>query len=112
MSSDIVAELGGKAKKASLELSNIESSKKNLALEKLKKELEINTKELININKEDIENANSMNLSNAMIDRLALNENRIEGMIKSLDDRINLKDPIGLVLSEWDRPNGLKIKTM
>ncbi len=112
MSSDIVAELGVKAKKASLELSNIESSKKNLALEKLKKELEINTKELININKEDIENANSMNLSNAMIDRLALNENRIEGIIKSLDDIINLKDPIGLVLSEWDRPNGLKIKKM
>ena len=48
-----------------------------------------------------------MKLSSAMIDRLTLNDDRIEGMITSLDEIINLKDPVGIILSEWDRPNGL-----
>ena len=107
---NIIQDIGIKAKKASIELSNIESSKKNLALENLKSELKLNSNEIIKINKKDIENAMSMNLSSAMIDRLTLNKERIEGMINSLDDIIKLKDPIGIILSEWERPNGLKIK--
>ena len=107
---NIINDLGIRAKKASIELSNIESSKKNLALENLKSELKLNSNEIIKINKKDIENAMSMNLSSAMIDRLTLNKERIEGVINSLDDIIKLEDPIGIILSEWERPNGLKIK--
>tara|TARA_B100000029_G_scaffold407820_1_gene408880 strand:- start:3008 stop:4261 length:1254 start_codon:yes stop_codon:yes gene_type:complete len=107
---NIIKDLGIKAKKASIELSNIESSKKNLALENLKSELKLNSNEIIKINKKDIENATSMNLTSAMIDRLTLNKERIEGVINSLDDIIKLEDPIGIILSEWERPNGLKIK--
>ena len=107
---NIIKDLGIRAKKASIELSNIESSKKNLALENLKSELKLNSNEIIKINKKDIENAVLMNLSSAMIDRLTLNKERIEGVINSLDDIIKLEDPIGIILSEWERPNGLKIK--
>ena len=52
----------------------------------------------------DIKNAHSMKLSPTIIDRLTLNENIIDGMILSLDEIINLKDPVGIILSEWKRP--------
>ncbi len=51
-----------------------------------------------------------MKSSPAMIDRLTLNEDRINDMVNCLDKIINLKDPTGIVLSEWDRPNGLHIQ--
>jgi len=107
---NIVKELGMQAKIAAGLLSNIKSDQKNLALMNLKKELEIYSKELILVNKKDIENAQLINLPSGMLDRLTLNQKRIEEMIKSLDDIINLNDPVGLVLSEWDRPNGLHFK--
>ena len=45
-----------------------------------------------------------------MIDRLTLNEEKINSMILSLEEIINLKDPVGIILSEWNRPNGLNIQ--
>ena len=107
---EIVKKLGINAKKAASKLSNTNSKIKNLALENLKKELDLNINEIIEVNKKDIENANLLKLSSAMIDRLTLTKDRIQGIIKSLDDIVNLNDPIGKVLSEWDRPNGLHIK--
>ena len=103
----IIENLGINAKKAASKLANIHNDKKNKALEYLKKDLKLLSSKLIKINKIDIENAHSMKLSQAMIDRLTLNDDRIETMISSLDEIINLKDPVGIVLSEWDRPNGL-----
>ena len=103
----IIKNLGINAKKAASKLANIDNDKKNKGLEYLKKDLKLISSKLININKMDIENAHSKKLSLAMIDRLTLNEDRIEAMITSLDEIINLKDPVGIVLSKWDRPNGL-----
>jgi len=65
---------------------------------------------IISRTKKDLDNAHLMKLSSSMIDRLTLNEDRIDNMIKSLKEIINLKDPVGIILSEWDRPNGLHIK--
>ena len=107
LSYSIIEKLGINAKKAADKLANIHNDKKNKALEYLKKDLKLVSSKLIKINKMDIENARSMKLSLAMIDRLTLNEDRIEAMITSLDEIINLIDPVGIVLSEWDRPNGL-----
>ena len=103
----IIENIGIKAKKAAGRLANIHNDKKNEALDYLKTDLKMLSSKLIKINKVDIENAHAMKLSSAMIDRLTLNDNRIEGMITSLNEIINLKDPVGIVLSEWDRPNGL-----
>jgi glutamate-5-semialdehyde dehydrogenase len=105
-----IKNLGVKAKKAASLLANIANDRKNEALNNLKKNIEFYADELIEINKKDIDNAIAMKLSVAMIDRLTLNQDRINGMMKSLDDIMGLKDPIGIVLSEWKRPNGLHIK--
>jgi glutamate-5-semialdehyde dehydrogenase len=103
---EIIKQLGINAKKAAAELANIHNEQKNKALYNLKENLIKFSSEIIQINNKDIENAYAMKLSSALIDRLTLNEDRINGMVNCLDEIINLKDPTGIVLSEWDRPNG------
>jgi len=107
---EIIKQLGINAKKAADELANIHNKQKNKALYNLKENLIKFSSEIIQINNKDIENAYAMKLSSALIDRLTLNEDRINGMVNCLDEIINLKDPTGIVLSEWDRPNGLHIQ--
>jgi len=105
-----IKDLGVRAKKAANLLANISNDQKNKALNNLKRNLELHVDELIATNKKDIDNAHAMKLSIAKIDRLTLNQDRIKGMIKGLNDIINLRDPVGKTLSEWKRPNGLYIK--
>ena len=97
-------------KKRRAELANIHNEQKNKAFYNLKENLIKFSSEIIQINNKDIENAYAMKLSSALIDRLTLNEDRINGMVNCLDEIINLKDPTGIVLSEWNRPNGLHIQ--
>ena len=78
---EIINKLGINAKKAAGKLTNTSSKSKNFALENLKKELDLNISEIIEVNNKDIENANLMNLSSAMIDRLTLTKDRILGII-------------------------------
>ena len=94
LNNSIIENLGINAKKAASKLANIHNDKKNKALEYLKKDLKLLSSKLIKINKIDIENAHSMKLSQAMIDRLTLNDDRIETMISSLDEIIKLKDTL------------------
>jgi glutamate-5-semialdehyde dehydrogenase len=105
-----ITKLGIQAKDAAELLANIPSDKKNTALVELKKNLKIYQNDIIEINNKDIENAYKANLSPSMIDRLILNQDRIEEIIKSVDEIINLKDPVNNIISEWKRPNGLKIQ--
>ena len=107
---EIIKQLGVNAKRAATELANIHNKKKNNALNNLKGDLKKFSSEIIQINNKDVENAYTMKSSPAMIDRLTLNEDRINDMVNCLDKIINLKDPTGIVLSEWDRPNGLHIQ--
>ena len=107
---EIIKQLGINAKQASSELANINNDQKNQALNNLCKNLKKFSSEIIEINNKDIQNAHNMKLSSALIDRLTLNKDRIDGMIQCLNEIIKLKDPTGVVLSEWRRPNGLFIK--
>lgn len=106
----MILDLGIKAKKAANLLANFSGEQKNSALKELKKNLKIFSDELIEINKKDIENARMMKLSLSMIDRLTLTPDRILSMIQSLDEIIKLRDPVGHIISEWSRPNGLLIQ--
>ena len=103
----IVQQLGIKAKVASLNLSNINSDIKNKALKTSKELILSSISELLEINKKDIDHALKNNLSTSMIDRLTLNKDRIESIALSLDEIIKLEDPVGRIISEWKRPNGL-----
>ena len=107
-----ILNLGIKAKKAANLLSEISSKKKNIALRELIKNLNKSKSIIIKTNKIDIKNAKKTNLSPGMIDRLTLTPERIVLMLNSLEQIINLKDPVGNILSEWERPNGLYIQKL
>ena len=107
---NLIKDLGIKAKKASELFSNFSEQRKNLALNELKNNLDLFKSEILTANKKDVENAKKMNLSNTMIDRLMLNEERILDMQSSLEEIIKLKNPVGHIISEWTRPNGLHIQ--
>ena len=61
-------------------------------------------------NKSDVSRAESAGLSEALLDRLRLNSSRIEAMANGLEAIASLRDPVGCVLAEWERPNGLQIQ--
>ncbi len=83
---------------------------KNDALQAIARELESNRKFLIEENEHDLEIASSNNLPNAMIDRLRLTHERIDSMAQGLRQLIDLPDPVGQLIEEKTRPNGLKIR--
>lgn len=100
---------GQNAKEASYELGNLSTTVKDKALLAMADALIENAKEILEANKIDLDNARAKGTSEPMVDRLALNEDRIKGMADGLRQVVALPDPVGEVLSMWNRPNGLQI---
>ena len=100
---------GQKAKEASYVLMNATTTEKNNALLKMAEILLKNSEEILEANKKDLEKAIEKGTPKAMLDRLALDESRINGMADGLKDVVSLPDPIGEVTGMWKRPNGLQI---
>ena len=98
--------IGKNAKKAFEDLKKIKHSKIKKALENYNKSLLINKRKIIKENLKDIKSVKRKHL----IDRLILNDKRIEGIRHSINQIAKFKDPIGQVLEQWKRPNKLKIK--
>ena len=101
-------ELIKKTKEAVKFIKAASSETKNKAIEEMAESLVNHTKEILEANKIDLENAEGK-ISEVMKDRLMLNEERIKAMAKGMREIIALPDPVGDVLSEDVRPNGLKI---
>ena len=101
--------LGKKAKEASYILGNLSSKDKNHALYAMADSLIENSEVIIEANKKDLEASRAKGTSESMLDRLALNATRIEGMANGLRQVAALEDPVGEVLGMWTRPNGLQI---
>jgi len=104
-----IEELGKNAKKAAPALGNLGSSVKNKALAEISEALRQNKEELIAANKTDLENARKNGMAEAMIDRLEINEKRIEAMAEGVDKLISLDDPVGEIIGGGELANGLKI---
>jgi glutamate-5-semialdehyde dehydrogenase len=106
--SDIVKKAAA-AKSTTTELSILPTESKNQALGAMAQALVENEGYLLAENQKDIQSAEENHVSTALIDRLALNKERISGMAEGLRQLISLKDPVGDILESWERPNGLKI---
>ena len=102
-------DMGQKAKEASYELGVASTKEKDDALIFMAEELINSKEEIIKANEIDLEVAASKGISKTMLDRLALSDDRIEGMAEGLKGLLKLQDPIGEVISMWQRPNGLQI---
>lgn len=97
------------AKDASRKLGILSSVQKDKALEMMAKALEDNIPDLIAENKLDVSMAIKNGRHKALIDRLILNEERIKGMAEGLRVIRGLPDPVGEVITQWKRPNGMTI---
>jgi glutamate-5-semialdehyde dehydrogenase len=104
-----VLEIGAKSKAASRELAKLSTRKKNAILEAMAEELDAQRGFIQEENAKDLAAGKEAGLSNAMLDRLELTDDRIDGMIKGLRDVAVLNDPVGQEISTWNRPNGLEI---
>lgn len=107
-----VAELGEKAKKVSRKLAKMKSSEKNRALHIVADALIQSANNILAANMLDVENAVNNGMSKAMLDRLTLTPERIEGLADGVRQVASLNDPIGEVTHMWERPNGIKIGKM
>ena len=97
-------------KKGSAELALQNTTTKNKALAAVANALNAKLEEILSANKIDIENAKSNGISAALIDRLTLDNKRIDGIIESLNIVISQADPIGEEIAGWKTPNGLNIR--
>ncbi len=110
MVADIMGAIGRAARAAAPLLELASSDQKNRALRAAAASLRARRHKILAANDRDVREAASQGLSSAMLDRLKLDEQRIESMARALEDIERLADPIGAVLAEWARPNGMVIQ--
>ncbi|MDA9178479.1 glutamate-5-semialdehyde dehydrogenase [Amylibacter sp.] len=102
--------LGQRAKDASAELASASANQKQKALENAANCIWDKRKDILSENNNDLIFAKDKDLSDAMIDRLLFDETRIQAMVDGLQSIAAQNDPIGEVISKWDRPSGLNIQ--
>lgn len=102
--------LGARAKAAARPLQTATTETKNQALLKIADALRENCAYILSENEKDLEAGRKNGMAPSLLDRLALSEARVAGMAKGVSDVAKLPDPVGAVLSETTRPNGLKIQ--
>lgn len=97
------------ARQASYALANADTTVKNKALSYIADDLLAHAGDIMDANAADVAAAREKGMSDAMIDRLTLTRDRIQGMAEGVRQVIALPDPVGQTLASWDRPNGLHI---
>ncbi len=107
---EVMADVGTRARAAARQIANASTEQKQDALRASAKQLDSNRAAILAANAKDMEAGKSSGLSKAMLDRLKLDDKRIDGIRDSLLAIAQLADPVGKIISEWDRPNGLKIE--
>lgn len=106
----LMNEIGKRARAAARGLALAPTAAKDAALRAMAAEIRKATAEIIAENDKDVTEGRAKGLSGSFVDRLILNPARIEAMAQGLEDIAALPDPVGRVLSAWERPNGLKIE--
>lgn len=104
-----IQQMAKEAKHASVELANLSTETKNKALTAVAAQLRANTPAIIEANKLDLVAAEENGLAAAMIDRLMLDEDRIEAIAQAVEHIVTLADPVGMITKNDVRPNGIKI---
>jgi glutamate-5-semialdehyde dehydrogenase len=107
---DLMRRIGRAARAAALELALVSTETKNSALRAAAAELRAQRSKILAANEDDMRQAARRDLSAALLDRLRLDDQRVESMARGLEDIERLADPIGRRLTQWTRPNGLAIE--
>lgn len=107
---DKITKMGSDALTASRALANLTTDQKNKILLAMADGILSDADKIISANAIDLDDAVNNNLTNSMIDRLRLDQKRIEAIADGIRQVATLPDPVGEIMDEWDRPNGIKIK--
>jgi glutamate-5-semialdehyde dehydrogenase len=107
---DEMLEMGRRTREAARELALAETDVKRAALTAAAAALRRRTGEVLTANARDLEAARARGTSGAFLDRLALDGPRVEAVAGSLEGVAALADPVGAVMAEWTRPNGLRLE--
>ena len=104
-----ILEMGRKARAASRELVKLTTAQKNAILLAMADEIEARQTLILEANAKDLARATQNGLSKAMMDRLTLDPKRLKAVADAVREVAALPDPVGEVLTDWSRPNGLHI---
>ncbi len=107
---ELMRRLGKRARQAGAELARATKAQKNRALETAARYIAENEDKILAANAKDMSTAHEKSLSAAMLDRLQLDSGRVRDVVDSVLQVAGLTDPIGQVIGEWTRPNGLRIQ--
>jgi glutamate-5-semialdehyde dehydrogenase len=110
MIAEMMDRLGRAACEAAPVLAQAGTPVKNEALSAAARAIRERRADILAANAKDLDAARAAGLSGAMLDRLKLDDSRIEGMARGIDEVARLTDPVGTVSAQWDRPNGLRIE--
>jgi len=107
---DVMEKIGRQARAASRDLARATTDEKNRALCSAAAAIRAQKSQILDANALDMEGARASQLSAAMLDRLMLDDQRVEGMAAGIEEIAAFDDPVGQTIAEWDRPNGLHIQ--
>ena len=107
---DMMADIGARAKAAAAELGFAEPETKEAAMLTAADQIWARRGEILEANEKDLAFGRDKGLSDAMMDRLRLDEDRLQGIISGLRSVAGQTDPVGEVIAEWDQPSGLHIQ--
>jgi len=106
----VMEPLGQAAVEAASVLAVATTLQKNAALKAAARAIRDSAGKILEANAQDMQSAHQRNLSGALLDRLKLDEKRVEAIARAIEEIVELPDPIGTVAAEWKRPNGLRIQ--
>jgi len=105
-----IYKMGEQAREAALKLANLSTEQKNAILNAMAKSLRKNAPEIIEANAKDIAAGEERGLSSALLDRLRLDEARVDAIAAGVEKVATLPDPVGQEMDRWDHPKGMNIQ--
>lgn len=106
----MMLDIGTKARAASNLIATASNELKSSALRAAAAEIRDHKQKILNANREDVSDAEARGTKGAFLDRLTLDEIRLEAIAKAIEDVASLHDPVGRILAEWKQPNGLRFE--
>ena len=107
---NLMRTMGERARAAYRLLADASDAQKNAALLESARQIRVQGEQIIAANDADMSAAENSGLTKVMLERLKLNSQNVEAMAKSLEEIASFPDPVGVVLANWERPNGLQIE--
>ena len=106
----MMLEIGTKARAASNAIATASNELKSSALRAAAAEIRHHKQQILESNRDDVSDAETRGTKGAFLDRLTLDDARLEAIAKAIEDVAALHDPVGRILAEWTQPNGLRFE--